>query len=405
MLCDVCEASRVIVLPADALSRRPVSDSMSDKLQRILLLTNELSFRGSSILTLRLARELEARGIETATLCTRQGPMDLELTGGLKILQLSGYSLPMWGRVVGRTVLSQLQPQPPDIIHAQCVDMYSQALRLGQALDCPIVLSVGDQAEAARVASCKGIEHCRAIVCVSDSVRDAIPADLRLERIERRVVLPGVCIPDESTIQPILPDDREPVIGMAGPLEILKGGSFFLRACHRVIEKGHDIRVVITGSGPEERNLRRLATSLELGERLTFVDDGAEMRAYLSAIDIFCLPSLQQGLGVMMLEAMALGRPVIASGVGGILSVISDSSTGLIVPPSDSRAIAEKILTLLEDKNYARQIAAAGRQLVETHFSIKRSVDEMIALYQEVFTGGDQRSAVVSISGQKDSAS
>ncbi|MEZ6059591.1 MAG: glycosyltransferase family 4 protein [Planctomycetaceae bacterium] len=372
---------------------------MPEPLRRVLLLTSELSFRGSSILTLRLAREMENRGIETVTLCARQSPVDLDLTAGLKIFPMQGYALPLWGRVVGRTVLSQLTPQPPDVIHVQNVEMLPQGLWLANALDRPIALSLVDQVEATRIPLVAPLEKVSAIICVSESVRSAIPAHPRLERIEKRVILPGVRLPDLPEHNPILPGNRAPVIGMAGPLEILKGGSFFLRACHRVIEQGHDIRIVITGSGPEERNLRRLATSLELTDQVTFVDDGAEMRAYLSAIDIFCLPSLQQGLGVMMLEAMALGRPVIASGVGGILSVISDDLTGLIVPPSDSRAIAEHILQLLANPDRARQLGDAGRRLVERHFSIGRVVDELTTVFQEIRSRDEAVSTSVPLSG------
>jgi glycosyltransferase involved in cell wall biosynthesis len=121
-----------------------------------------------------------------------------------------------------------------------------------------------------------------------------------------------------------------------------------------------------------------------LSQRLTFVDGGVSMAGYLSAIDIFCLPSLQQGLGVMMLEAMALGRPVIASGVGGVLSVIEDNVTGLIVPPSDSRSLAERIIELLQKREQARAIAAAGQQMIRERFNETRMLDEMTRIYHEV---------------------
>ena len=111
------------------------------------------------------------------------------------------------------------------------------------------------------------------------------------------------------------------------------------------------------------------------------------MTGYLSATDIFCLPSLQQGLGVVMLEAMALGRPVIASGVGGVVSVIEDNVTGLIVPPSDSRSLADRIMELLNDRERARTIAAAGQQLVRDRFNETRMLDEFIKVYREVQAG------------------
>ncbi|MFM7918774.1 MAG: glycosyltransferase family 4 protein, partial [Planctomycetaceae bacterium] len=189
-------------------------------------------------------------------------------------------------------------------------------------------------------------------------------------------------VADAPGIDQPLDDDRPPVIGMAGPLEVIKGASFFLRACHRVVAAGHDIRIVIAGSGPEEHSLRQLAASLDLSRRLTFVDGGVSMQGYLAAIDIFCLPSLQQGIGVLMLEAMALGRPVIASGVGGVLSVIQDRENGLIVPPSDSRLPADRIIELLLNRDTARTIAAAGQQLVRSRFREDHMLDQLISLYR-----------------------
>ena len=124
------------------------------------------------------------------------------------------------------------------------------------------------------------------------------------------------------------------------------------------------------------------------------------MNGYLSAIDIFCLPSLQQGLGVMMLEAMALGRPVIASGVGGVVSVLEDNVTGLIVPPSDSRSLADRIIELLQNRDRARKLAAAGQQLIRDRFNENRMLDEMIQVYREVHEATPQTQDAIPIVGR-----
>lgn len=355
---------------------------MSEPVERVLFLTHELSFRGSSILLLRLAQGLEARGVEAIVLCTRNQKLDADLTDGVRTIRVPGYTIPGWGRVVRRTVLRNLAEQPPDVIHVHGPRMLAQGLWLGRTLDRPVVVTLTDQTEAARVVLSSPSSYCRAIVCVSESVRVALPS--RLDQLEQRVILPGVSLDSAIDIPPILQDDRVPVIGIAGPLEVIKGGSFFLRACHRVLDAGTAIRIVVVGSGPEEKNLRRLATSLELDDHITFVDDGTSMSAYLTAIDIFCLPSLQQGFGVIMLEAMALGRPAIASGVGGVLSILEDGVNGFVVPPSDSRALADRMLELLKDKELASRVAIAGQNLVEDKFTKERMVDEMLALYGDI---------------------
>ena len=131
-----------------------------------------------------------------------------------------------------------------------------------------------------------------------------------------------------------------------GPLEAVKGHVFFLGAAQRVAAAHPETEFLVAGAGPEEENLRRLARELGINHNVTFASNLYDFSASLAAMDIFCLPSLRQGLGTIMLEAMALGRPVIASGVGGIYSVVRNNETGLVVPPSDSAALAERILEL-----------------------------------------------------------
>lgn len=357
---------------------------MSDVPERILLIAGDLSFRGSSILALRLARGLQIQGTDTVLICTHIGHVDRSLLSGFPVHELPGYSLPVWSRIVRRSVLRNLTSQPPDVIHVLSPGMLGQALWLGNQLSCPVVVSVNDHADAAQLQLPSSARCCRTIVCVSESVQTTLASHQHLSHVEQRVIHPGIPLASESGSNTVMDSERTPVIGMAGPLEVLKGGSFFLRACHRVVAEGIDIRIVIAGSGPEEKNLRKLATSLQLNDQVTFVDDSTDMRTFLSAMDVFCLPSLQQGIGVLLLEAMALGRPVIASGVGGILTVLDDNSAGLTVPASDSRQLADSILQLIRNPRQTRQMAQAGRRLVEERFPLERMVDEYSALYAEV---------------------
>ncbi|MEY3172974.1 MAG: hypothetical protein RLZZ436_887 [Planctomycetota bacterium] len=360
----------------------------------------ELTFRGSSLLTLRIARGLERRELDTALVCTSCEGIEESLLRGVRLHEIPGYTLPIWGRLVLRTIYRDLKEQRPDVIHVQDSRLMSQGLVLARKLSRPLVVSVGDHAEAASISLRRPAPQLRMLLSVSESVQSQIPGLPALEAVPKRVILPGVDIPAGAAVDLPLDDDRPPVIGMAGPLEAIKGASFFLRACNRVVEAGHDIRIVIAGSGPEEHSLRQLAGSLNLSRRLTFVDGGVSMQGYLQAIDIFCLPSLQQGLGVMMLEAMALGRPVIASGVGGVTSVIEDRVTGLIVPPSDSVSLADRILELLRQRDFARQLAAAGQELIRTKFSEQRMLDELTEVYRDAAETVDRSAESAPIPGR-----
>jgi glycosyltransferase involved in cell wall biosynthesis len=373
---------------------------MADTPLRILLLDGELTFRGSSLLTLRIARGLERRELETALVCTGCAGVEESLLRGVRLHEIPGYALPLWGRLVLRTIYRDLKEQRPDVIHLQDSRLLPQGAILSRKLNRPLVLSLWDQSEARGIVLRRPIPQLRTLISVSGSVQSEIPNFTALSGVDRRVILPGVEIPEVASSDLPLDDDRPPVIGMAGPLEAVKGADYFLRACHRVVEAGHDIRVVIAGSGPEERGLRKLAATLQLSGRLTFVDGGVSMQGYLSAVDIFCLPSLQQGLGVMMLEAMALGRPVIASGVGGITSVIEDRVSGLVVPPGDSGSLAAGMMELLVQRDFARGLAAAGRELVREKFSESRMLDELISVYRDVAQTVDRSGESVPVPGR-----
>ena len=198
------------------------------------------------------------------------------------------------------------------------------------------------------------------------------------------VIHSGVNTNDEIDETSVLKANRVPVVGTAGPLEAVKGFPFFLGAAARVLATGRDVEFVIAGAGPEESNLRRLARELKIDSHVTFSPNLLEFGDALNATDIFCLPSLQQGIGTIMLEAMSKGRPVIASRVGGIDQVVRDGETGLLIPPSDSDSLAKRILELLDDPANAREMGRAARVEVARDFSVDQMVSKTVAVYRDI---------------------
>ena len=174
------------------------------------------------------------------------------------------------------------------------------------------------------------------------------------------------------------------VVGTAGPLEPRKGQSFFLQAAKLVHAQRPEVEFLIAGSGPEERNLRRLTQELGLTGQVTFVPYLRKYHDAISAMDIFCLPSLQQGLGTLMLEAMVRSKPVIATNVGGVSRVIHDGETGLIIPSENAPQLAAKILQLLGDPSQAQLLAENGKRLVLDQFSVEQMLSRTASLYREV---------------------
>ena len=223
----------------------------------------------------------------------------------------------------------------------------------------------------------------RRIITVSDAVQAELLQRTKLRPDLVSVIPSGVDLPSEPP-RPVLEPNRTPVIGTAGPLEAVKGFPYFLGAAQRVAAAKIPAEFLVVGAGPEEANLRRLARELEIADRVTFVPNVLDLTSSLTAMDIFCLPSLRQGLGTLMLEAMSLGRPVIASDVDGVDSVVHDNETGLLVPPSNSEALAQRMLELLRDPFRARRLAEAARDKVGRDFSVARMAQQTAEVYRSV---------------------
>src|SRR5262249_1220375 len=255
--------------------------------------------------------------------------------------------------------------------------------RLARALQRPFVLTMHEHL-ADGMPPRIDRRLCRRIIAVSESVREDLLTRLRLPPELVTVVSSGV-EPSTRDEVPLPPEPGHlPVIGTAGPLEAVKGLPWFLGAARHVLAERKDVEFLVAGAGPEEANLRRVARELQIAGKVTFVPYLQRFTDALAATDIFCLPSLQQGLGTVMLEAMALGRPVIATGVGRVPSVIRHGATGLIVPPGNSGELARRLLELLDQPTRARALGARARQLVMDEYSVENMVRKTVQVYREV---------------------
>lgn len=362
---------------------RATTGRRADNRPRVLLLAGRFSVRGSSAYTLRLAEHLPEVGFVPRLICPNASIVEPALRRQLGIQEFPYLQTPVIGRVVLSLLERNLKGDRPHLVHVQSRNAAVQGLWLARHLRCPYVLTVHDYMQPREVLRVDP-QWCRRIIAVSESVRADLLARTGLPAELVSVIHSGVDCDVTQEQTEILPPGRIPVIGTAGPLEAVKGFPFFLGAAARVLRTGRDVEFVIAGSGPEEDNLRRLARELQIAEHVTFIPNLSDFAEALLAMDIFCLPSLQQGIGTIMLEAMALGRPVIGTRVGGVYRVIRDGETGLLVPPSDSVRLAERMIELLDDPQRARAIGAAAQAEVRQEFSLEQMVQRTAALYREV---------------------
>lgn len=175
------------------------------------------------------------------------------------------------------------------------------------------------------------------------------------------------------------------LIGTIGRLDNRdKGFNYLIRAIS-LIEKEINCRLLIIGSGPDRKSLDDLISELELTDRVKIIQEGDPSKV-ISSLDLFVLPSNSEGFGIVLLEAMAAGKPVVATRVGGIPEVVVEGETGLLVPARDPKALAEAIFYIKTHPMEAQEMGRKGRKRVEECFSIDKTVAEYDQFYDEIIT-------------------
>ena len=231
----------------------------------------------------------------------------------------------------------------------------------------------------------------QAVIAVSAAVRrDLVEQGMNPERV--RVIRNGIeplrCDPARARAlrrELGLADDA-PVVGMVGRLSPQKDYPTFLKAAREVGKKFPRCVFLIAGDGYLRGRLEDLSRELNIPARVKFLGYRRDIAALTSLFDIFVLSSLWEGLPLVVLEAMSLGKPVAATAVPGTAEAVREGETGFLVPLRDSRALAGRIGDLLGDPAAARRMGQAGRERVEKEFSLERVVNEHEALYLELKT-------------------
>jgi sugar transferase (PEP-CTERM/EpsH1 system associated) len=182
------------------------------------------------------------------------------------------------------------------------------------------------------------------------------------------------------------------VAGVVGRLDERKGHRYFLEAMAALAGQQLGVRGLVVGEGRERADIEARQAALGLGERVRILGYWPDLAEALAAIDVFVLPSLMEGHPLAVLEAMAAGKPVVATRVGGNPAAVEDGVTGLLVPPRDPGALARAITTIARDPERARRMGREGRRRVEERFSLeaaRRANEEVyVRRYGEKRRGG-----------------
>lgn len=215
-----------------------------------------------------------------------------------------------------------------------------------------------------------------------------LSAARKVQVIHNGIRLPPFSRPASATLRAALPGAKErPVVLTISRLDRPKGLSDLLAAAPLVPEA----LFVLAGEGRERATLEEQARALGIADRVLFLGHRDDVPDLLACCDVFVLPSHYEGLPISVLEAMAAGKPVIATAVGGTKEVIMHGETGLLVPPRDPVALALAIRTILSDSVLAKRLAAAGMARVRQEFRAETMVERIDQVYDEVLPSSEAR--------------
>jgi glycosyltransferase involved in cell wall biosynthesis len=320
------------------------------------------------------------------------------LLGSLKRLEVECVPVPRISRqnlFIGlRRFASELGRVTPDVFHAHlnwplaCRHQIITArfIRVPAVVATVHMCSALDDVPFWRLKQALQVRSIDKYIAISEHVNDWLCHDMRVPESKVRVVKNGVSLqanvkqPTAAIRVSVGTEPKRPIVLTTARLHPQKGISYLLEAAKLVPEA----LFLIAGDGPDRAELERHAKRIGIGEQVQFLGYRGDVPQLLTSCDLFVLPSIHEPLGLSVIEAMAAGKPVIATAVGGLKESVIDGITGLLVPPKDPESLAGAIRKLLSDGSLATRLAEAGRTRAVQTFSAEAMVNGVTRTYDEL---------------------
>ncbi|MBI3988696.1 MAG: glycosyltransferase [candidate division NC10 bacterium] len=371
---------------------------------KIAYVIGTLDLGGAERQLVALAKGLDRSRFLPVIFClTATGPLITDLAeAGVKTRCFGLRGLKVWRNPlrVARALLTffaDLKKEKPEIVHGLLFHAYILGTFAAKIAGVPIVIasrrSLGRFKErkwhylvAERLAN----RMTDLIIANAEAVKEDVIHQEKVKLSKVRVMYNGIDpslydLPPDPTLRASLGiPEAARVVGIVANLIHYKGHRFFLHACQAIKRKSPEVMFLLIGDGPCREVLEDLARELGLEKDVLFLGSRQDVPHLLALMDVVVLPSLEEGFPNAVLEAMAAGKPVVATEVGGVPEVIVHRKTGLLVPPKDPQALADAIIELLDDPQLALEMGRAGRERVTKEFGLDRMIREMEGLYEEL---------------------
>ncbi|MFZ1491999.1 MAG: glycosyltransferase family 4 protein [Candidatus Competibacter denitrificans] len=281
------------------------------------------------------------------------------------------------------------------IVHAMAETCYRAAAIAGTVMGAARIVHFGYPPDLPKLQDSLPVGPDALVGCYNGQARELGQLVGRFRPTCRVVGIPNGIDVDHFTVGPTVSSplraragDASHVVLAVGHLSEVKGHSTFLRAAALVAASHHRCRFWLLGDETTDKGARSRFEALveEIGicDRVEFLGWRSDTLDVLQAADVVALPSLNEGLPLAVLEAMACGRPVVATPVGGVMEAVEDGHTGFLIPPNEPQALAKAICDLLDNEALRCKLGQQARVVVEKHFSLPRVLEQVEHLYQEL---------------------
>jgi glycogen(starch) synthase len=274
-------------------------------------------------------------------------------------------------------------------IHGVLADEYEQALKSGYQTFRSRLANYFMH----RLAKLEGetAKNAKLIVTISKYSVEKIQKCYAVDEAKVRIVPNGVdpekfkLLEDQEAIKRQFGLGNEPCVLFVGSLIPRKGLPFLVEAAEKIVKEYSETKFVIAGEGPLKNQLLSNLATANLSGNFKFLGNVKEdmLPAVYNCADVFALPSIQEGQGIVLLEAQASAKPVVAFDVGGVNEAVRNGETGLLVKRGDTGELADALLKLLSDKALREKMGANGRRFVTENFTWDICAQKMLSVYRE----------------------
>jgi glycosyltransferase involved in cell wall biosynthesis len=359
---------------------------------KILHVAQWLRIGGAEKVILDLVSDLDRRKFEPVVCAFQRGIMENDFNDvGIKFEVIERKHLINF--VFLLKIIGLMKRWKIELVHCHGVPPTIYGGLAAKLLGIPLIITVHGKSAFSVKVGIKGLQYAQRfgakIVTVSKELKSELVRDVGLKEAAISTIYNGINVngyPRCSTqIEEVkrkeLSLNSDTVIGSVGSLREAKGHRYLIQSLPKVLHKYPDLKLIIIGDGELKDELNILAKKVNVEKHVLFLGQRRDVRELISVFDLLVQPSLTEGISIVILEAMAASKPVIATDVGGNSTLVEKHRTGLLVAPGDTESLANAIVCLLDNKEERVIMGKAGFERAKQNYSLQKSVSEYEKIY------------------------